>query len=247
MSRFDFGAFTQNMEATAQRRRMDEAARRGVTVDELDAVLAAEAERTERKRREQQAEARARAARARREDIIDRYAPRVPARVRQMFIDDKLEDYPALIATRAWLGQDESFLLLCGGTGAGKTIAALWALTRLRGMLVLSPSLGAVIEPWSSDLERGVKHMEPSEYPLVVLDDLGIERISDERWCVGFDELIDARVGLRDAVPLRTIITTNLTAKDIKARYSERARSRIRASSTLISLPTKDMRTEKSS
>jgi DNA replication protein DnaC len=248
MSRFDPEAFIASMAEAEATRRAREAAKRGISVEDLDAVLAAEEAESERKREVERAEERARFAKERREDLIERYGARVHPRVARLFIDDALDqNFAALIATKRWLTSDESFLLLCGGTGAGKTIASLWALTQLRGVLVRSPDLGAVIDPWSSDRERGVKYMDPSEHALVVLDDLGVERASDDRWSVGFDELIDARVGHRNGRPLRTIISTNLTDVQIKERYSERARSRIRASSMRIPLTTKDMRSARPS
>ena len=229
-----FRALIADMQRMAEEADGREADARGITVDALRAAREAED-------RARLADADKRRERERRQSIVDTYGSRMPSHAADAFVAGSLRPTKALEETRRYLGSSTAFLVLSGGTGAGKTMSALWALSELSGVLVRSPDLGPSLDPWKGDPDRIVPFT--ASWPaLVVLDDLGTERTEDARWATAFDELIDARQGCQRGQQLRTIITTNLTPEQIKARYSERARSRIRASCQTVILSTSDMR-----
>lgn len=234
MSVSEINAIFDRLRIDQEMRDSAEAAERGITVEQLHAEReAAEvAKKTEEATRREQ---------SKRRQVMEEYGARVPAETADAFVKASLRPTKALQATREYLQSSEAFLLLSGGVGAGKTLASLWALSEVSGLLVRSPDLGPALDPWKGDPDR-IETFRPSWPRLVVLDDLGVERTEDARWGSCFDELIDCRQGKIGGFQLRTIISTNLTPEQIKARYSERARSRIRASCRTVLLPTEDMR-----
>lgn len=235
MSGSDLGGMLDGIMRRVHMEREAQAKARGITLDELDELEAKE-------RAELEAKERGAAQFAKRKRVVERCGARMPDATRDAFLRGELHDTEALRAVHAWLAGSENFLLLLGGTGVGKTVAALVALTELDGVFVRSPDLGPAIEPWKADLDRGVQTFDPSSPSLVVLDDLGLERAEDARWGTSFDELCDARQGSRHGRPLRTLITSNLTSAQIAERYSERARDRIRSSHKRVTLRGQSMR-----
>jgi DNA replication protein DnaC len=219
--------------AALRARREAEAASLGLTVEQLDAHEA------EGARLAKEAEY-ARKLRDCRQAVVTAYGSRMLAETAEAFVDGMFTETQAVAATREWSKGDKAFLILHGGTGAGKTMAAMIAMIGVRAIMVRSPDLGRVIEPWSSDGRNAP--LDPSWHRLFVLDDLGAERADDARWATSFDELIDARQGLSHGKRLRTIITTNLTPQQIRAKYSERALSRVGASNVSVILSDADMR-----
>lgn len=235
MSGSELGGMLDGIMRSVREAREAQAKSLGVTLEELDAIEAKE---------QSQAEARklADARLAKRRRVVDRCGSRMPESMRDAFLRGELRDTAALRAVHAWLAGSKHFLLLLGGTGVGKTVSALVALTELDGVFVRSPDLGPAIEPWKADLDRGVQTFDPSSPSLVVLDDLGLERAEDARWATSFDELCDARQGSRHGRPLRTLITSNLTTAQIAERYSDRARDRIRSSHERVILSGQSLR-----
>jgi DNA replication protein DnaC len=232
---FDFSALLDAVTEARER----EAAKRGCSVEDLDAVREAEerAERQAEDRREREREVV-----ERRRWIARTLGTRQPPNVMEAFIRGTLDrEHRAMVHIREWLAGDASYCFLIGGMGAGKTLAAFEALAQLGGVFVKSPHLGPAIEPWKGDPEHVVT-FDPGAPRLVVLDDLGTERAEDSRWATSFDELIDARQGERAGARLRTLITTNLTVEQIAKRYSERARDRIRTSRKVGILDAESMR-----
>lgn len=114
-----------------------------------------------------------------------------------------LEDTDALRATRI---NDKRVLILAGGVGTGKSVAAAsWAVAR-SGAWIYSRALVTPADwgdEWRDLLERSS----------LVIDDVGTEGESELKrgWSQRFDELIDARI----ANGRNTLITTN--AADRKA------------------------------
>lgn len=150
----------------------------------------------------------------------------------------------ALEAAQKWLGAkpiDREYavwLVLLGGTGTGKTVAATWALRE-----ALRQGESAYFRTTSrlsrlSGFDEGARELAMlSECGLLVLDDVGAE--AQTAWGSGLlQELLDNRhQGYR-----RTIITSNLSANDFKARLGERMTDRIREDGYVVTLGGKSLR-----
>ena len=78
-----------------------------------------------------------------------------------------LEATQALRGTQEWLSTPRPFLVLSGGTGTGKTVAAVWAMvTRFSdSQFVRAARIGPHYERWSSDREDKI---EPLDVAVVV-------------------------------------------------------------------------------
>lgn len=152
---------------------------------------------------------------------------------------------PSLAAVMGFRSAEAAFLLLLGGAGSGKSVAASWAVCeRLRDLLrrnhhaeawragarfVRAGELARIaIQDFDEDSREEFERW--CSVSLLVVDDLGTERAED-RWLSRFDELVDRRYGDR----LKTIITSNLDGVAFKARYGERVADRIRHDGRIVS------------
>jgi DNA replication protein DnaC len=134
--------------------------------------------------------------------------------------DGALRDTKALVHVRRWLADDSPRLLvLCGGVGCGKTLAAAWAVHQCDGYAARAPQLPRRIDPWKGETEPDA--ISPSADALVVLDDLGTELKSD-RWSEAFETFVSARMSAG-----RTLITTNHKRADIRRLYGDRIADRL--------------------
>lgn len=130
---------------------------------------------------------------------------------REAIADGTLEPTLALRAVQRWLEVKPSpWLVLIGGTGTGKTVAAAYAMAAAASRFQSSAYISATrLRPM---LTRAV--WDGDEMPreatagLVVLDDLGAEKETDpEKFRAALCELLNTRQSMRT----RTIITSNLT------------------------------------
>lgn len=151
----------------------------------------------------------------------------------------------------AWLASGDTFCLLFGGKGTGKTVAATLALQLARitwpedyGLKRWRYSQAYGLFVRAADLVRSLHRdgellQRATGVRVLVLDDLGTE-YSDlgERWLSEVDELIAVRHGQGR----RTVVTTNLSGKHLTARYGERVRSRILGSGRPVFCGERDMR-----
>lgn len=107
-------------------------------------------------------------------------------------------------------------LILTGGTGAGKTFAAGYLMAlRCTGVACMSVDLGRRLAPYKHELEQGVRPLSLSER-LIVLDDLGTEDTKDRRWADAWVRFVERRQSYGE-----TVITTNLDAAALRARYAD--------------------------
>jgi DNA replication protein DnaC len=150
--------------------------------------------------------------------------------------------------------------VLSGPTGVGKTCAMVlamkWASPTVRGEVTFFPFFVAWPEfirdtkQFEDDFKDAPdrRFFDPRRrlgtYPAALfLDNVGEEREVTSGYEVGkaeviFAELIDRRVGM--AVPLW--ITTNLSERELRARYGEPTVSRLREHCAFITLTGKDRR-----
>lgn len=120
----------------------------------------------------------------------------------------------------SWLPYpDCRFLVVTGDVGTGKSTAAAWAVASTQDNALWLPARTV------DDLERW-KPVSSLAYSvgLLVVDDLGTERVSDSGW--SSDTLGGLLVDRLDSGK-RTIITTNLDGIGIVKRYGDRLRSRL--------------------
>lgn len=148
-------------------------------------------------------------------------------------------------AAQAFIEQDFTegrCLVLSGPTGVGKTYAAVAA---LRAAVSLGARVGfayfpalcnALLDP-ERRREARLRVQDPG---LVVLDDFGAEYLK----AGGFlDSLVEEIIWHREGDRLPTILTTNLTATQLKERLSERIVDRLRGAwGRVVELPGESLR-----
>jgi len=186
------------------------------------------------------AEAQTRAAReAHARLVLGQVGPRVSDEIaRRIVAGEGLLDTSAHLAVCKWLETDRPTLVLMGGTGAGKTVAAVRAMhTRQRTQFIRALRIGAHFERWASDRESNVVALDLGA-DLLVVDDLGQEPIEDRRAMPAIEEVLDSRQSERT----RTIITTNLSPDAIRARYSDRICSRLAQNGRFVPVDDDDRR-----
>jgi DNA replication protein DnaC len=118
-----------------------------------------------------------------------------------------------------WLPSNRRILVLAGLPGVGKSVAAAYAIRRYRGRWAKASYI-AKVQGFSQEHENARARLK--ETRLLVIDDLGAENNTDHSRSA-IEELIADRYD----EGVRTVITTNLDAKQFKAAYTARIRDRI--------------------
>lgn len=119
-------------------------------------------------------------------------------------------------------------LLILGGVGSGKTVAACWWLLRAsEGLFVTAARLSR----WPRYEDARMRELLRA--PRLVIDDLGTEYMDEKG---NFMAILDEVVADRSANERQTFLTSNLTSELFKARYGERIVDRIRESGMVFSL-----------
>lgn len=108
-------------------------------------------------------------------------------------------------------------LCLAGPSGVGKSVAAALIVGRCGYAIWLHAHDMQALNPVDRD-----RWADVSRCPLLVIDDLGVERMTDN---VG--SVLDALITRRFDAGKGTVITTNLRADQIRARYGDRIARRI--------------------
>lgn len=145
-------------------------------------------------------------------------------------------DTEALAAVRGWQ-QHHNGIVLAGGKGCGKTVAAAWfALTSpLRATMRF---IRAATLLRTSNFESGFGDI--MSWPAVCLDDLGAEYVDAKGFFMAnLDELVDTYYSARRPF----IITTNLDGKTFAERYGTRVLDRIKECATWASIRSESLRT----
>lgn len=128
----------------------------------------------------------------------------------------------SLKAARTWLQNPKArpWLVLSGGTGAGKSIAAAWVLTERGAVWISANQLNRIFAAnFGEQLEE---QQSVCRCHTLVLDDVGGEHDA-ARMCSALLEILDSRKSHS-----RTIVTTNLGKKAFADRYAnERLTSRL--------------------
>lgn len=140
----------------------------------------------------------------------------------------------AIAQVSRWKPGEKNLLILAGGVGCGKTVAATWwALQRPAPPKFIRASTFARTSRYREDRD-GVMSAGA-----LVLDDLGVEFLDGTgSFLVDLSELVDAFYGaLR---PL--LITTNLGKEAFKTRYGERVVDRVRECGSWASVNAPSMR-----
>lgn len=175
----------------------------------------------------------------------------------ELILEGREQPLHPMVTVRRWLKAatevpyQQPMLVLCGGTGTGKTVAAAWALS-MRGGLYVS------IETFAREYRRYLRDASVADAaaraldrywsaPLVALDELGDEPEDRETM-----ELV--RVALRRLTDRRqsrgrtlTIVCTNLLAHELAdrfriGRYDERTWSRWERMAAIRSVKGDDQR-----
>ena len=121
-------------------------------------------------------------------------------------------------------------LLLCGGTGLGKTHLSTAVAKRVIEAgydVYYTSAIGMFSDFENARFGQGTERAaaEPTRYTacdLLILDDLGTE-VTNQFTASCLYSVLNNRINLR----LPTIISTNLSAKELQARYADRITSRI--------------------
>ncbi len=160
---------------------------------------------------------------------------KIPTLVAALIADgDARTDTRARDALTAAKVDDLRFVVLCGGVGCGKTVAAAMALAdRGAGRFVTAFGLTR-LSPYD---EGEMDELETT--PLLVLDDLGSEYQDAKGFLRAF---LDGLVNARYDAGLRTIATTNLKAAEFADRYGARIADRIKQTGCFVELQGKSMR-----
>lgn len=161
------------------------------------------------------------------------------------------EDTEATRAARQFLQGTQTFLVLCGERGLGKTTAAAVVVREYLRRDALTSRPTSADPPAPALFERATSFARMSAYDaedrryfeslcrarLLVLDDVGTETLAGVATAL-LDELVDTRYGHRR----RMVITSNLSPAAIRARYGERIADRLRESGLVVALAGASMR-----
>lgn len=159
----------------------------------------------------------------------------VPPRLAHAHID--LLDAEVRLLVNDWLASPPSTnLLILGPVGTGKTFAA-WAAMRARYERHRQRPVGVRASTWTKSFLPGRTPIDISDAPLLLLDDVGAENVTD--WSTG--EI----AGLLDDRWLQmqpTIVTSNLDASRLAEALGAPAWSRLTSESIGVLMPGEDRR-----
>lgn len=152
-------------------------------------------------------------------------------------VGEGVSETEAITTVRRFLGSQRRLLVVSGGRGVGKTLAASWWAMQAHpappevvctpGRFIDAPSLSR----WPRYDDDRMAQLECAR--ALVLDDLGLE-FDDKSGA--FISLVDGLINARYAAMLPTLVTTNMRASDFRARYGERVADRIREVGSFVEI-----------
>jgi len=166
----------------------------------------------------------------------------ITAKDKELILRESYRETEAVRIVRQWWKQrateERPILVLCGGTGAGKTMAcALAIVDHGKGVAIESQNLPKRVDPWTSEIIAGAREVDLS-HSLIVLDDLGTEgKPPGDRWSRAFHGFVSARLSHG-----RTLITTNLKRAEFRQRYDARVIDRLNSGARAIELTGQSLR-----
>lgn len=171
----------------------------------------------------------------------------IPDATKAAIVDGGIIRTRAIEAVDTWLDETSRppFLLLLGGVGSGKTVAAAYAMdcaTHVSGEHVHGYSayikMGRVAELFRAGFGDDRERFEALiAAPSLVVDELSTER-DVELGRAALHELVDERGGRGRP----TILLANRSKKELASRYDARTIDRLRASMRLVELGQQSMR-----
>lgn len=204
------------------------------TPEELEAEARREAEQAaENERRE--------AARARDRALAYVSEIPVPRDLLDAIVDDALAKTPAIEAVRRWDEErGKPVLVLLGGVGSGKTVAAAWwtsklAREQLRATYTKMRDLANLYRAGFGDDAKAFDKLIACG--ALIIDELTTERDVD-LGRAALNEVIDERA----AKQLPTLLLANRTKKELAERYDARTIDRLRACAVAVTLADRSMR-----
>lgn len=157
----------------------------------------------------------------------------------EALVADALQSTPALTAVRDWFSsRSKPWCILTGGTGSGKSVAAMALhVAHQRSVWLRAES---VVRGFAGYFGDSLEFQDAAKKArLLCVDDLGTETDA-ARMTAALLELFDARMSERHAP---TVVTTNLTKRELRDRYpNERLFSRFASCVAWLELESPDMR-----
>lgn len=225
--------------------------RRAVAAEDLQRAAEAADPRLAEERKRRLAEAEAAERQRRCADMEAEHHAETPHALRRMGLAEQealalanLEERDVVRQVREWWRTSESFAVLGGLPGSGKTIAAAslllecreyvrcesvegWQWRANRGLFAKAQELGR-LSLYGEESAKRLRKLQAVR--LLVLDDVGAEAKSEPTQAL-LDELIDARARNQG----RTVITTNLRwREEFEPRYGARICRRLRDFGRLV-------------
>ena len=131
----------------------------------------------------------------------------------------------AIDMCRSMAQKPSGWLVLQGPVGTGKTTLARAILSHWRGKLTEPTTSSELLMEWRSNIkvpDFEEKYLAQCDASAMVLDDLGVERVTD--WVA---ERLSSYLNWRYARRLPTVITTNCDENTLAAHVDERLADRV--------------------
>lgn len=164
-----------------------------------------------------------------------RQRPTMPTRASRAA--DEPEENAAIGGIRRWLSGEHTWCLLLGSVGAGKSVAAEWACKQVRATGRSAERIHAAELASLSTWDDAGKLDALERVSLLAIDDVGVEARNEHSRA-----LIAHLLDVRHEASRRTLLTSNLSAPDLKAHLGERLADRIRSDHEMVRVLSRSLR-----